>query len=137
MAGEMSDDVPDRVRQECYVRDGFRCRLCGITNAYSYELHHIFYRSQGGPHTHENLILLCSACHVIAHSDKGKYQPLLRELLIIDKPITGLQLLRWRGEWGGDITRVRETYSVMVVRGLTKMWDFPVGHDPLTYSQRV
>jgi hypothetical protein len=95
----MSEDVPERTRNECYERDGYRCRMCGITNGI-YHLHHIAYRSEGGPHTHNNLITLCFRCHDRVHTDKGFYQPLLKELISIDRPVTGYQLMRWRKKAG-------------------------------------
>lgn len=91
----MSDDVPEAVRQECYARDAFRCRVCGVVNA-SFNLHHIMYRSQGGPHTRENLITLCRRCHDTVHSKKSFWQPLLQELVVMDKPVTGYQYIRWQ-----------------------------------------
>lgn len=91
----MADDVPESVRIECYARDAHRCRVCGITNG-MYNLHHILYRSQGGPHTKENLITLCRRCHDLVHSNKSFWQPLLQELVGFDKPVTGFQYIRWQ-----------------------------------------
>lgn len=49
-------------------RDGHHCRLCGSTNWT--EVHHIQYRSQGGPDEKWNLITLCKECHMNAHASK-------------------------------------------------------------------
>lgn len=38
------------------------------------EVHHIVFRSQGGPHEEWNLIALCKLCHMRAH---GTHQPTL------------------------------------------------------------
>lgn len=87
--------MPEKIRLAAYDRDSFRCRWCGTTTAYSYALHHIFYRSQGGRHTLDNLILLCEPHHRLMHSNKGKFQPILVRLLADSRPITGIQLMRW------------------------------------------
>jgi len=92
----LADDIPEKIRHAIYDRDQRRCRWCGVTNAYSYAVHHVLYRSQGGKHTMDNLILLCEPHHRLVHSDKGVYQPILLELLAEERPITGAQLLRWR-----------------------------------------
>lgn len=42
------------------------------------EVHHISYRSQGGPDWPSNLITLCQVHHMLVHSDKRKYQRVLR-----------------------------------------------------------
>lgn len=57
--------VSSKTRREVAQRDSYRCRGC--SQPYS-EVHHIVYRSHGGPDTLENLICLCSACHDRAHS---------------------------------------------------------------------
>ena len=63
--------IPDSVRKAVLIRDGARCRYCSIdTNLH---LHHIVYRSQGGKHTEDNLITLCSKHHELMHSNKRKY----------------------------------------------------------------
>ena len=54
------------------------CQLCGSTSYL--HIHHIYYRSQLGLTTPKNLIRLCSKCHVLVHSNKRKYQPILLEL---------------------------------------------------------
>lgn len=67
-------------------------------------VHHIVYRSQGGTNDITNLILLCgsgsSGCHLKAHSNKGLWEPILREL-ITRKGVTGLQLKRWMEKKSG------------------------------------
>lgn len=69
---------PD-LRAEVLQRDGGVCRRCGSNNMV--ELHHINYRSQGGPDANWNLIALCDPCHKGhegVHSDKRYWQPILR-----------------------------------------------------------
>jgi HNH endonuclease len=68
-----------QVRAGVRRRDGHRCRWCG--SADNLHVHHVRYRSEGGPNGARNLITLCGSCHDRAHSDKGVYQPVLIELL--------------------------------------------------------
>lgn len=70
-------------KEEKYVYDTITeeqpcCMLCGST--YWLQIHHIYYRSQGGITTKQNLIRLCEKCHRLVHSNKKKYQPLLLEM---------------------------------------------------------
>lgn len=51
------------------------CQLCGSSNYL--HIHHVYYRSQGGLTTPKNLIRLCEKCHMLVHSNKKKYQPML------------------------------------------------------------
>ena len=69
--------LPGRVRDEVRTRDGGCCRLCGVGLG-RIEIHHIEYRSQGGPDAAWNLISLCMEHHLMMHSNKRKWQPLLR-----------------------------------------------------------
>jgi 5-methylcytosine-specific restriction endonuclease McrA len=71
----MGGDLRKRVRK----RDGNACRWCfRITTL---EVHHVEYRSQGGTNSIYNLITLCQEHHMEAHSDKGRWQPVLRGVL--------------------------------------------------------
>lgn len=94
----MGEPIPEHVRQQVYERDMWRCRLCGVTNAYTFSVHHVEYRSEGGNNSLDNLILLCGSgsqgCHLLVHSNKSLYQPLLKELLGLHRAITGVALLR-------------------------------------------
>lgn len=54
------------------------CMLCGST--YWLQIHHVYYRSQGGLTIKKNLIRLCDKCHKLVHSNKKKYQPMLLEI---------------------------------------------------------
>lgn len=67
----LSGTCRDRVRR----RDQGRCRWCGTTD--DLNIHHVRYRSEGGPDTPRNLITLCFTCHKKVHSDKRKYQPVM------------------------------------------------------------
>jgi hypothetical protein len=44
------------------------------------QIHHINYRSQGGPDEVWNLILLCDAHHRLMHTSKRHWQPILRSV---------------------------------------------------------
>lgn len=61
----------DRVRR----RDHGNCRWCGTNQ--DLQIHHVRYRSEGGPDTPRNLLTLCAECHAKAHSNKKLYQPVL------------------------------------------------------------
>lgn len=56
------------------------CQMCGST--YFLQIHHIYYRSQGGLTVPKNLIRLCAKCHSLVHSNKDYYQPLLIQMQI-------------------------------------------------------
>lgn len=66
---------PPGVRAEVLLRDKGRCRFCLQP---SHIQHHIQYRSEGVDHQRHNLIVLCQAHHDLVHSNKRKWQPLLR-----------------------------------------------------------
>lgn len=92
------DHVPADVRAECYERDYSCCRICGVFVS-TPGLHHIDYRSQGGLHVPENLIVVGwlpgHDCHLrFAHSNKRLWQPILRQVAITPG-VNGLQLRRW------------------------------------------
>jgi 5-methylcytosine-specific restriction endonuclease McrA len=72
--------VPQAVREHVLKRDAYRCRFCGQSNNHLH-VHHIVYRSQGGPHEGWNLITLCDEHHALVHSNKRRYMPLLRGVI--------------------------------------------------------
>ena len=59
----------DGLRQHVLRRDGWRCQWCGAMS--HLEVHHQEFRSQSGDDSEENLIALCSACHVSVHGRGG------------------------------------------------------------------
>jgi 5-methylcytosine-specific restriction endonuclease McrA len=69
-------NTPDDLRSSVLLLDGHRCRFCGVRRDGSLHVHHVFYRSQQGPHEQSNLISLCDECHDTVHSDKKRYQRL-------------------------------------------------------------
>ena len=50
------------IYQQCFARDGFKCRHCSNRNGI--HPHHVLYRSHGGADTLNNLITLCARCHI-------------------------------------------------------------------------
>lgn len=89
-------EIPQATRKAVFKRDANRCQWCGGNRWL--QLHHIIYRSQGGGHEAHNLITLCNEHHAMAHSDKGRYMPLLLGLIwrryVDDKSCFLPQLLR-------------------------------------------
>lgn len=63
-------------------------------------MHHILYRSQGGPGEDRNLISLCRTHHAACHADKRRWQPVLQRVMDLfydeHRSVTVLQAARWR-----------------------------------------
>lgn len=74
--GRGNNGLHQRVREAIRKRDGNVCRWCQKP-AYRLEVHHVFYRSQGGPDYSSNLITLCDEHHRQAHSNKKLWQKVL------------------------------------------------------------
>ena len=56
--------IPTALRHEVFLRDGYRCRECGISNLEtSLEVDHIIPVSQGGSDELGNLQTLCCTCN--------------------------------------------------------------------------
>lgn len=56
------------VYEAVHARDQRLCRLCGLYCGQSIHLHHVVYRSQGGPTSVENLLSVCQRCHTGIHA---------------------------------------------------------------------
>lgn len=54
------------------------CQLCG--SSYNLHRHHIRYGTCGRKTYIGNIIVLCSNCHRLVHSNKKKWQPILIKL---------------------------------------------------------
>lgn len=71
-----------KVEKEVYNKTlelfGSCCALCGIPRV---ELHHIRYGACGRKTYLGNVIPLCKAHHMEAHSNKKKWQPVLIEMI--------------------------------------------------------
>jgi 5-methylcytosine-specific restriction endonuclease McrA len=55
----------DQLRQQVLRRDRWRCQFCGTMS--NLEVHHKEFRSHSGEDSEQNLITLCSTCHVGIH----------------------------------------------------------------------
>ncbi len=55
----------DQLKRRILERDGWKCQYCGRRD--HLQIHHIIRRSQTGPDTEANLIVLCSTCHRALH----------------------------------------------------------------------
>jgi len=56
----------DALKKRVKDRDGNECYICGSPKRL--HVHHIIPRNLGGPHTMENLVTLCSGCHMSIES---------------------------------------------------------------------
>ncbi len=76
------DDIPSSVRKQVRERSGGACeaRVEGVCTGRAVEMHHVLPRSQGGPHTKENLLDTCGECHdwIDAHRREATGLGLLR-----------------------------------------------------------
>lgn len=85
-------DIPDGMRKDVKARDRHRCRMCDMLESEHpfgpLRLHHIVYRSEMGKHEMSNLVTLCEYCHLLVHSNKRKYQPILKDMVKI-RPAKG------------------------------------------------
>jgi 5-methylcytosine-specific restriction endonuclease McrA len=55
----------ETLRQQILRRDGWRCQSCGAMS--NLEIHHKGFRSHSRHDSEENLITLCTQCHVGVH----------------------------------------------------------------------
>lgn len=97
--------IPERLRKAVDARDRGYCRMCGKYLSGRRAIHHIDFggdaQGMGGRRRHEidNLVSLCwtpydNGCHERAHSNKAKWQPLLRKI-VLTEGVTVAQLMRW------------------------------------------
>jgi hypothetical protein len=66
-ANRAKQTIPPSVRRKVVARDHQRCRAPGCRCATFVDVHHRKPRSEGGTHTPDNLITLCSAHHTALH----------------------------------------------------------------------
>jgi 5-methylcytosine-specific restriction endonuclease McrA len=59
-------DQRKSTRKMAIVRDSNQCQVCD--SVYSLQVHHVVHKSKGGMDTLDNLITLCSDCHLIVHN---------------------------------------------------------------------
>jgi 5-methylcytosine-specific restriction endonuclease McrA len=55
----------EELRNKVLRRDGWRCQACGAMS--NLEVHHKQFRSHSGEDSEQNLITLCSNCHMSLH----------------------------------------------------------------------
>ena len=74
-APEHDRQIPDFVRREVLMRDGYRCTACGWhhelwnrSDPRHLEAHHIIRHVDRGSNAPENLTTLCTACHDKVHA---------------------------------------------------------------------
>jgi 5-methylcytosine-specific restriction endonuclease McrA len=53
-------------------RDNWHCQFCGARS--DLQVHHIIYRSHGGPDSENNLITVCVTCHGAIHLGKRRFR---------------------------------------------------------------
>ncbi|MFH1842272.1 MAG: HNH endonuclease [bacterium] len=63
--------IPPRIRQAALFRAGHRCETLGCSRTRFLEVHHCRPRSESGGNELENLQVLCSGCHQLAHRREG------------------------------------------------------------------
>ena len=64
--------APERRDDSIFVRDGWRCAAPGCSSRRNLEVHHVVYRSRGGPDHGWNLVTLCRF-----HHQRGEHGDLL------------------------------------------------------------
>jgi len=75
--------VTKETYNKVFERDKGKCRLADTTCNGALELHHIKYRSEAKELINEpnNCIMLCNRHHRLVHSNKHKWQPILKEMI--------------------------------------------------------
>ncbi len=61
---DVKRDAKWRRRYRIFERDGWRCRVPGCSSRRNLQVHHVIYRSHGGPDEDENLAVLCATHHL-------------------------------------------------------------------------
>ncbi|MBI4614717.1 MAG: HNH endonuclease [Planctomycetes bacterium] len=63
------------LRRLVYIRDGCRCGVCGCHATLFVHVHHVDSRAEGGGNDPGNLVVLCTRCHAVTHSNHGRLVP--------------------------------------------------------------
>ena len=95
-------DIPDKVKQKVWERDGERCCYCGSWNAMP--VCHYIPRSHGGLGIEENIVTLCPNCHHnFDHTDlRACYKEYIREYLKEKYPNWDEKKLVYR-KWNSEL----------------------------------
>src|SRR5262245_41130667 len=67
-SGHAAQDIPPATRRLVMRRHHRRCAAPGCRNATFTDVHHVVFRSEGGTHDPDRLIVLCSAHHHAVHN---------------------------------------------------------------------
>ena len=62
--------ITDRMRRQVFARDHHRCTVPGCRSGRNLDVHHLPFRSHGGPHAMWNLAVLCHGHHTLLHEGK-------------------------------------------------------------------
>ena len=68
--GTRRSTIPPRIRRAVLHRDGRRCVVENCANRLWIDLHHVIPQAQGGGHTEDNLVTLCSQHHHLVHDGR-------------------------------------------------------------------
>ena len=79
----MACEIPFKVKQAVFERDGGHCLLCGRTVPVTFSNAHYIARSHGGLGIEQNILTLCPECHqrYDNSSDRQKLRPLFKKYL--------------------------------------------------------
>jgi 5-methylcytosine-specific restriction endonuclease McrA len=64
----LDPDLYEQLRNQVLRRDGWRCQACGARS--NLEVHHTKFRSHSGDDSVDNLITLCTSCHISLHQSR-------------------------------------------------------------------
>jgi hypothetical protein len=70
-----SRTIPPRIRRAVWLRDRGRCRAPECRNSLWADVHHVRWRSRGGDHRPENLLVLCTTHHAAVHEGRLRVEP--------------------------------------------------------------
>ena len=106
-----TQSVPPALRRQVMRRDHGRCVVPGCSHGTFLDVHHLDLRSEGGAHTFDNLVALCSARHRAMH---------LGQLMIEGTPSTALAFRHADGStYGSAPSADRADMVQKVFRALT------------------
>jgi hypothetical protein len=74
--GHATQDIPPMTRRLVVRRQHGRCGVPGCRNATFTHVHHVTYRSDGGSHNPDGLVVLCSAHHRAVHKGRLRIEGL-------------------------------------------------------------
>lgn len=91
--------VSTSVRETARMRDGGCCRVCGQFVGADMALHHVRYRSEGGPDSLDNLVTVgwtpWHDCHGVIHSGPKREWQAVLGYVITHGGVTARAVIRW------------------------------------------